>query len=119
MPSPTSNTRPTSRASRPALAPLISRSSTETISSTLNAMTAPLGQLPADRQQAGTHAGVIDPILYSDDDPTQEVGIDDLLEDRLQVRHVLQLVDDATTFVIGQGHGGGHMDDDAVRLLVV
>src|SRR4051812_8465658 len=110
MPSPTSRTRPTSRASRPDLAPLISRSSTETISSTLNAMTAPLHQLLTDRLQAGTHAGVVDPILDANDDPAQNVGIDGFLEDRLQVRCLLDLRDDAVAFVLGQRHGRGHLD---------
>src|SRR4051812_18667760 len=119
MPSPTSSTVPVSRASTPVLAPRISCSSTETISSTLNAMTAPLDQLIPDVLQARADAGVVDPVLNADDQAAQDVGVDLLVEDRLDGHHGADVVLDPAPLLVGQGHGRADVDDQAPGLAVV
>src|SRR5262249_36716637 len=112
MPSPTSRTVPVSRASTPVLAPLISCSSTETISSTLNAMTAPIDELIPDVLQTGEDAGVVDPVLNADDQAAEDVGIDLLVEDRLDGDDGADVILDPIPLLVGQRHGRADVDDE-------
>src|SRR5262249_1432337 len=101
MPSPTSRTVPVSRASTPVL---ISSTNTETISSTLNAMTAPIDELIPDVLEACEDAGVVDPVLNADDQAAEDVGIDLLVEDRLDGDHGTDVVLDPVPLLIRQRH---------------
>src|SRR3954447_3044329 len=118
MPSPTSSTRPTSRAETSAPAPRISLASTETISPTLNAMTAPLDQLVPDGLQPGPHAGVVDPVADADDEPAQQVRVDRLLEHRLQVADCADVLLDPGALGVRQRHRRTDVDGDPSRLAV-
>src|SRR5262245_27261963 len=111
MPSPTSSTRPTSRAliaSLPVL--LISSEITETISPTLNAMTAPLDQLVPDRLQPRADAGVVDPVADADHQPAQQVGVDGFLEHRLELADGADVLLDAPAFLVRQRHRRADVD---------
>src|SRR4051794_12128998 len=83
MPSPTSSTRPVSRVSSWGPDRPISCSRTETISSALNLMTAPLDHLVPDVRKAGAHAGVVEPVPHAHHQPAQQVGVDARVEHRL------------------------------------
>src|SRR5262245_30775379 len=102
MPSPTSRTVPVSRASMPARAPSISREITETISSTLNAMAAPLDELVADLAQAGADAGVVDPVVDADDQAPEDGRVYRLLEDRHEVPHGADVGPQPVALGVGQ-----------------
>src|SRR2546421_5919596 len=106
MPSPTSSTRPTLRASMPAFELSISLARTETISLTFNAITAPLDELVADRAQPGAHAGVVAPVADLDRQPAQEVGAHRLVQDGLQRRHRPHVVGDAPPLLVGERQDG-------------
>src|SRR5262245_14619097 len=87
MPSPTSSTRPTSRASIVGRTWRICSSRIDLISSARKAMTAPLDQLGADRVELRADAGVIDPVADADDQAAQEFRIDMFMKDRLGLSH--------------------------------
>src|SRR5436190_9242564 len=110
MPSPTSRTRPTSRAStsRPVLA--ICSRMTETISPGLNLITASLDQLVPDGLDAGADTGVVEPVAHLHDQPAQEVGVDALLQDRLAPEGLPQLAAQALLMVVVERHRGAHLD---------
>src|SRR5262249_8985273 len=120
MPSPTSSTRPPSRACRPVRVPSISALRTETISSTRNAMTAPLDELGADVVQAGADAGVVDPIAVPRHHPPDQVRVDALLQDWIDlVADHADVLAQAPALVVGQRHRRGDLDDDPPGPLVV
>src|ERR1700722_20314346 len=110
MPSPTSSTRPTSRLSIPVFSPVISCSITETISSTLNAITAPLDELVPDVQQARSDTRVVDPILNADDQPAQDGRIDNFLKHRLALADLADVLAQSFALVVGQRHRGADVD---------
>src|SRR5260370_25342283 len=83
MPSPTSKTRPTSRASALDSYSLISVSRTETISSALNLMAASFDDLISESFQAGTHGGVVKPIIHLHYQTAEKFGIDPGFQDGL------------------------------------
>src|SRR5947208_3158145 len=109
IPSPTSSTVPTSRASMPVVTFLICSLITETISSTLNAMAAPLHQLTPHGLDARADAGVVDPVVYPDDQAPEDVGIDGLVQDRLPVAQRPDVVDQPLPLLVVQRHGGADM----------
>src|SRR6516162_7206160 len=104
MPSPTSSTRPTSRAVTSWPESMISRSSTETISSALNLITTSLNELFADVVQPGADAGVVDPVVHLHDQAAQQVRVGAGLQDRLAAEGSAQLVAQPLLLVVGQGH---------------
>src|SRR5262245_62665990 len=105
MPSPTSSTRPTSRALIVGSTSLIWPTSTEMISSARNGMAAPLDQLIAGLVDAGADAGVVDPVADAHDQPAQQVGIDLFLQDGFDLGHLPHVGAHATALVVGQRHG--------------
>src|SRR5215472_9950238 len=119
MPSPTSSTVPVSRASMPVRDWRISCSRTETISSTLNAMAAPLDQLVLHRLEAGADAGVVDPVLDADDQAAEDGGIDGLLEDRLEVGDGADVLAEPVALLVGQGDRRADVDGQPAGLAVV
>src|SRR5437588_9901724 len=119
MPSPTSSTRPTSRVSIPVRVCLISSLMTETISSTRNAMTAPLDQLSADLVQPGADAGVIDPVADPDDQPAQEFRLDLFFQQRLDLADRPHVVAQPGPLAVGQRNRRADLDHHAPRAAVV
>src|SRR5437016_3460466 len=119
MPSPTSSTRPVSIASTPVLASWISLEMTETISPTLNAMTAPLDELVPDALEAGAHAGGVDPVADPHDQPAQQAGVQGLLQDRLAARDPLEVMIQPAALLVGQRDRRAHVSVEAVRALLV
>src|SRR5262249_51673097 len=106
MPSPTSSTRPTSRASSrspPTL--LISCSRTETISSALNLMTASLNQLVPNRLQPAAYGPIVQPVADADHQAAQQIGIDAGFQHGFAVVQRTQLVPQAVLLVFRQRHG--------------
>src|SRR5438105_4467201 len=113
MPSPTSSTRPTSRASSLARYWSISSRRTETISSALNLITASRDNLFADVGQLRTHRLVVDPVADADDQAPQQIRIDPSLEDRLLVELLPQLLAQPFAQIVGQRHRAGDLDAHA------
>src|SRR5229473_4242372 len=109
MPSPTSSTRPTSRASSWPRYCSISACNTETISSALNLMTASLYELIPNRIKPGSNRGVVEPIADPHDDTAQEVWIDFRLQHGLEFQVRTQLLHQAVGLSVGQGHGRAHL----------
>src|SRR5262249_42881461 len=103
MPSPTSRTRPISRATALPLNWSISLRRTETISSALNRMAASLDELFAEYVQAGPHAGVVDPVVYLHHQAAQEFGFDGRVQHGLLAERLTQLTGQALALVVGQG----------------
>src|SRR5438270_12758960 len=118
MPSPTSRTRPTSRASSLERYWSISVCRTETISSALNLITASRDQLVSDTLEAGADGAVVEPIADADHQPAEEVRIDLRSQERFAVQRVAELPAQALALVLGQGHGGPDLDPDAPGALV-
>src|SRR4051794_104254 len=119
MPSPTSSTRPTSRASMAARVPSISFTMTEMISSARNAMTAPLDQLIADHVELGADAGVIDPVADAHDQSAQQFRIHVFFEQRLDVRPRPHVVAQSPTLIARQRHRRAGHDHPPPLLAVV
>src|SRR5437773_12559646 len=86
MPSPTSRTRPTSRASSCPRYCSISVCNTETISSALNLMTASRYKLVPNRLEPGANRGVVQPIAHAHDHATEQLRIDRRLQDRVELQ---------------------------------
>src|SRR5437868_1122779 len=105
MPSPTSSTRPTSRACSLGRYSSISDWRTETISSTLNLMTASRDQLVANGFELRAHRGVVQPVADADGQAAQQVGGDALFEDGFQAKGLAQLPQQAVALVVGKGGG--------------
>src|SRR5260370_24973129 len=118
MPSPTSSTRPTSRASSLARYWLISVCSTETISSALNLMTAFLDDLVADVLQLRTDRPVIHPVADLDDQAAEQFRIDASFQDRFLVELLPELLREALALLVGQRHRALDLDAQAPRPLV-
>src|SRR5579883_279650 len=108
MPSPTSNTSPTSFGSILSRYRLISSVRTETISLALMRMdvAAFLDELIADSFQTRPHAAVVHPIVHFDHQTTQQIRIDADSQDRLAIELLAQLAAQAFTLFIVQGNGG-------------
>src|SRR5262245_17759669 len=104
MPSPTSSTRPTSRASSCGRYSLISSVMTDRISLVLMRldMTAPLDQLLANVLQARPHRAVEQPVADVNDDAAQQRRIDSRRQDRLLFVLLAQLVPQPLALVIGE-----------------
>src|SRR5437764_1373389 len=109
MPSPTSSTRPTSRASSLERYWLISVCRTETISSALNLMTASRYDLVPDSFQLGADRGVVQPIADPHDHPAEQLGIDLHRQDRFQPERIVQFALEALALVVGQGDCGADL----------
>src|SRR5512145_3158392 len=101
MPSPTSSTRPVSRASSLARYCSISVCKTETISSALNLMTTSLDQLFAKGVEAGANRAVVDPVAGSHDEAADQLRIDAGVQHRLQVQGVMNLLLQPPPVVVG------------------
>src|SRR5262249_16406447 len=110
MPSPISRTWPTSRRSRPAPNSLICRSRTEAISSGLNLMTASLDELLSDGLDTGAHAGVDHLIADANDQPAEQLGVDNNVQDRLALVAVAHAIKDALTLIVRQRDGRANED---------
>src|SRR5438132_355078 len=106
MPSPTSSTRPTSRASSLERYWSISVWRTETISSALNLITASRDELVSDTLKAGADRAVVEPVADADHQPTEQIGLHARVKERLQAEGVAELLAQAVALVVGQGHGG-------------
>src|SRR5262249_51934095 len=100
---------------------VISSLMTETISSTLNAMTAPLDDVVPNVEQARAEAGIVYPVLHADDQAAQDGRIDRLLKDRLALTGGggADVRADAIALRVVQGHGRADVDDDVPDLAVV
>src|SRR5437588_12742203 len=109
MPSPTSSTRPTSRASSLARYWSISADNTETISSALNLITASRNDLVANTFQFRPHGQIVEPVADAHDHAAQQIGIDLGLEYRLLVKGRPQLLAQAFPLVIAQSHGAPNL----------
>src|SRR5437588_12840172 len=119
MPSPTSSTRPTSRASSFERYCSISVCSTETISSALNLMTASQQDVVADVFQLGADRAVVLPIADADAQSGDQLGLDLQIQDGLAVQRRAKLLLQALFLIVGQGDGGGDFDADASGPLIV
>src|SRR5256885_5215134 len=119
MPSPTSSTRPTSRASSFERYCSISLWSTETISSALNLMTASHQDVVADVFQLGADRAVVLPIADADAHAADQLGLDLQIEDRLPVQRFTEFSLQALLLIVGQGHGRGDLDPDAPGALIM
>src|SRR5690349_7535357 len=119
MPSPTSRTRPTSRASSVGLISLISRSSTEVISLALNLIATTLDELIADQVKTGTHTRIEDTVADAQYQAAQQVGIDPGAQHRLALERLPQLLPQPLLLLVGQAHGRFHLDRNASRTAVV
>src|SRR5439155_16393460 len=109
MPSRTSSTRPTSRASRWARYWSISLWRTETISSALNLMTASLDDLFPHAFQALADGGIVDPIAHAHHHAAEQIGIEPGVEQRLLVIALAQLSEQVFALVLRQRHGGADL----------
>src|SRR5438445_9528791 len=118
MPSPTSSTRPTSRASRWARYWSISLWRTETISSALNLMTASLDDLFPDAFQALANGRIVDPVAHADHHAAEQIGIEPGLKQRLLVIALTQLSEQALALVLGKWHGGLDLHAQAASPIV-
>src|SRR5438552_13466476 len=110
MPSPTSSTRPTSRASSLVRYWSISVWRTETISSALNLMTASLNNLVPDRVEPGAHRGVVEPIADPHDQTAEQLRIGPHVQERLALERFLQFMTQSFALVIGQRCGAVDFD---------
>src|SRR5438067_2003259 len=118
MPSPTSRTRPTSRTSAPPPCLPICSTSTETISSALNLMTASLDELGSQILEPGLQTVVVQPVAGADGDGAEQVGIDLLAQQRLALHPLAQERQEAFALGIGERHRGGDVDRQQVAPLV-
>src|SRR6266480_3215205 len=109
MPSPTSSTLPTSRASSCPRYCSISVCNTEKISSALNLMTASRYKLVPNRLEPGANRGVIQPIAHAHDHATEQLRIDRRLQDRVELQGLAQLLPQAIFLVVRQRHGRAHL----------
>src|SRR6516225_8826409 len=100
MPSPTSNTRPTSRASSLARNWLISDWRTETISSALNLMTASRNDLVPNIVQSTANRLVVDPVADPDDHAAEQVGIYSCFDDRFLLESLSQFAEQLLSLII-------------------
>src|SRR5947209_17204596 len=104
MPSPTSSTRPTSRASSLARYWSISVWSTETISSALNLIAASFDDLVPDVLELGTDRAVIHPVADLHDEAAEQLRIDAGFQHRLLLELLAELLHQALALVVGQRH---------------
>src|SRR5437016_3507799 len=109
MPSPTSSTRPTSRASSLERYWSISVCNTETISSALNLMTASRDDLVPKSFQLGFHRVVVQPVADLHHHATKQVWLDGRLQHRLLVEGVPQLLPQSLLLVVRQRHRAAHL----------
>src|SRR5437016_1682545 len=116
MPSPTSRTRPTSRVSSCVLYWRISSTSTETISSALNLMTAHLPQLFAQIDESRPHRAVKDPVADAQDHAAHEGGLAPLLADNAAEEERLDISLAAGHVIDQVAKLGKHFLDSAVLL---
>src|SRR5262249_51687229 len=93
MPSPTSRTRPTSRASSAVRYCSISFPITEMISSALNLMAGTLEELVPDIDVLGADGGIVEPVADAHLQAAEHVGIDSLVKDRLAAEQRAELAD--------------------------
>src|SRR5712692_659772 len=100
MPSPTSSTRPTSRASSCPRYCSISACNTETISSALNLMTASRNELVPNGVEFGAHGGVIQPIADAHHHAAQKLRIKLRLQHRIQLQGIPQLLPQAIRLLV-------------------
>src|SRR5580704_14749428 len=114
MPSPTSRTRPSSRATALPRIWSISRVRTETISSALNRMTASLDELFADHVKTGADAGVVDPVVLLYHQSPQQTGVDGGGQYGFLPERGPQLAGQPRPLVVAQGDGGSHAHLHAV-----
>src|SRR5947207_1451499 len=113
MPSPTSSTRPTSRASSFERYCSISVCSTETISSALNLMTASQQDVVADVFQLGADRAVVLPIADADAQAGDQLRLYFQIQDRFAVQRSAELLLQALLLIVGQRHRRGDLDADA------
>src|SRR5206468_957397 len=118
MPSPTSNTRPTSLAPRPWRYSLISDWRTETISSALNLMAASFQELGAQVVDPGAHRAVELPVADAHQEAAEQVGVDPLVQDRVELKSVFELRPQPVAETVVQGHRGADQDADAAGLFI-
>src|SRR5262249_29959691 len=118
MPSPTSRTWPTSPPPRRARKFSISLVNTELISSALNFMTASRYEFTANGFEFPADGGVVDPVADAHHQSAQQVGIDPLLQNRLDLEGLAQLADEPLALVGGQLHRRAHLDADTPGPLV-
>src|SRR5438105_10482199 len=119
MPSPTSSTRPDSRASTFTRYSLISVSRTETISPGLNLMIASLEQLVPYRFDARAQAGVVEPVLDAQHQAAEQFRVHAQVEHRLALEGGAQLLAEPFHLVLGQGRRRRHLDRQASEAAVV
>src|SRR5437762_6214696 len=118
MPSPTSRTRPTSRASSLARYWSISVCRTETISSALNLMAASFDDLFPDVLQLGTDRPVIHPVADLHHQAAEQFRIDAGFQDRFLLELLPELLHEALALVVGQWHRTLYLDAQAPNSLV-
>src|SRR5262245_36814579 len=118
MPSPTSRTLPTSPATTWSLTPLNCSTSTETISSALNGMAAPLVQLWANRLETCANTEVIDPVPHADDQSAQDLRIHRLLQDWLEPGRLDQIGPQPGALGVGQWHRRPYLDLELAGMLL-
>src|SRR5205823_6330643 len=119
MPSPTSSTRPTSRASSFERYCSISVCSTETISSALNLMTASQQDVVADGFELGADRAVILPIADANAQAGDQLRLDFQIQDGLAVQRGAELSLQALFLVVREGHRRGDLDADPSGALIV
>src|SRR5205085_2117794 len=118
MPSPTSRTRPTSRASSLERYWSISVCSTETISSALNLITTSRDDLVPDGFELGTYRMIEHPIADPHHHAADQLGIDFGLQDRLLVKRLAELLAQTFFLITRQGHCTAHEHSHASTTLV-
>src|SRR5437773_7825177 len=109
MPSPTSRTRPTSRASSCPRYCSISVCNTETISSALNLMTASRYKLVPNRLEPGANRGVVQPIAHAHHHASEQLRIDCRLQNGVELQCLAQLLPQTILLIVGQWHGRAHL----------
>src|SRR6202047_1584670 len=118
MPSPTSSTRPTSRASSLDRYCSISVWRTETISSALNLIIASLDQLVPKSVELSADGGVVLPVADLHNQSAQNLRVNVRHEDRFKAQGLPKVCAPVIALVLGQGHRGAHPDTNAVCPLV-
>src|SRR5947209_2154056 len=109
MPSPTSSTRPVSRASSLLRNCSISACNTETISSALNLITASRNDLVLNLFQLFPNRLIVEPVADAHDQAAQQIRVDRDFEQRLLVQRLPHLAAELLLLIVGQRHGARHL----------
>src|SRR5437763_3155607 len=112
MPSPTSSTLPTSRASTCWRYCSISLCRTETISSALNLMAASRDELVLDRFEPRLQRQVVEQVADLDLQPAEQVRVHHFDQDRLHPELLAGRRLDALALLVVERHGRAHLEAD-------